>query len=67
LSCDQAVDLYGISKRSYGRIVEESGSTLVNQKYAVNVTRTRISEEQLEEIQHIINDTLLPIQSGRDW
>jgi hypothetical protein len=67
LSCEQTVDLYGISKRSYGRIVEESGSTLINQKYAVHVTRTRLSEEQLEEIQYILNDTLLPIQSGRDW
>jgi hypothetical protein len=66
LSCEQAVDLYGISKWSYGRIVEESGSTLINQKYAVYVTRTRLSEEQLEEILYIFNDTL-SIQSGRNW
>ena len=50
----------------YGRIVEDNGATLIDQKYAINVTRSVISEEKMEEIHTILND-ILPVQSGRNW
>ncbi len=58
LSCKEAIDLYDISQRSYGRIMKDDGSVLIDQKYALNVTRTKVSEEQIEEICGILGDFL---------
>jgi hypothetical protein len=58
--------IYAISKRTFDRITEDDGGTLVNQKYAINVTRKRISDEQKQEIQRILDD-ILRVQSGRNW
>ena len=66
LSCKEAIDLYDISQRSYGRIMKDDGSVLVDQKYALNVTRTKVSEEQIEEICGILGD-ILPVVSGRKY
>jgi chromosome segregation ATPase len=63
LSFKEVVDLYGISQQSYGRIMEDDGSTLTNQKYAINVTRQQISEDQIDDIKKILND-ILPVVSG---
>ena len=66
LSFSDAKKLYSISKRTYGRIVEDDGETLVGQRYAIGVTRTRISDEQKQEIARILDD-ILQVQSGRNW
>jgi hypothetical protein len=66
LSFSDAKKLYSISKRTYGRIVEDDGETLVGQRYAIGVTRTRISDEQKQEIARILDD-ILQVQTGRNW
>lgn len=63
---EQAISIYGLSERSYRRIQMEQGTTLTEQKYAINVKRQRVSERQREEIDKILDD-ILPIQSGRNW
>ena len=62
----KALEVFQISERSYGRIYEDVGNSLIQTKYAVGVKRTRVSQEQLEEIQRILED-ILPKQSGREW
>ena len=46
--------------------MEENGTILTNQKYQMQVKRTRISNDQKEEVKKILND-ILPVQSGRNW
>jgi hypothetical protein len=64
LSSEEAIGVYGISQRTFGRVMEDNGSTLVNQLYAINVTRSVVTQEQIDLIKKIIND-ILPVQSGR--
>ena len=66
LEQQKALEVFQISPRTYRRIKEEDGNSLVETKYSVGVTRTRVSQEQLEEIQRILDD-ILPKQSGREW
>ena len=66
LAKETAMDYFDISSRSYKRIVEEEGNSLLEVKYTVNVERNRITKEQIEEIRHILDD-ILPKQSGREW
>lgn len=63
---EYGIELYKISNRTYDRVMEDDGTTLVEQKYAINVERERISETQKEEIKKILDD-ILPIQSGRKY
>ena len=65
LSFSNTKKLYSISKRIYGRIVEDDGETLVGQRYTIGVTRTRISDEQKQEITRILD--IFQVQSGRNW
>jgi transposase len=66
LSQEDAQNIYGISTRTYKRVMNEDGNVLVEQKYKSEVTRKRISDEQLKEVKEILNQ-ILPVQSGRDW
>jgi len=66
LAKETAMDYFDISSRSYKRIVEEEGNSLLEVKYTVNVECNQITKEQIEEIQHILDD-ILPKQSGREW
>ena len=66
LSIEDAMATYLISKRTYNRIIEEEDSEVVSHKYAIDVKRERITEEQKEEIKRILDD-ILPKQSGRDY
>ena len=43
-----------------------NGITLTEQKYAINVVRPQISEDQKTEITRIL-DNILPFQSGRRY
>ena len=47
------MEFFGISKRTLDRIFEDPGNKLVETKYAVNVKRERVTQEQLAEIQKI--------------
>jgi cell division protein FtsB len=62
----KALEVFQISARTYGRIHEDIGNSLIETKYTVGVTKTRVSQEQIEEIQRILDD-ILPKQSGREW
>ena len=66
LSEEQAQNIYGISDRTYKRVLDEDGSILVELKYKPDVTRKRISDSQLIEAKEILDD-LIPVQSGRDF
>ena len=66
LSQDQAKRIYGISDRTYRRVMKGNGSILTEQKYTPNVTRKRVTEDQLKEAKEILDD-ILPVQSGRDF
>lgn len=66
LEIQTALQYFGVSKRSYSRIMQENGNTLVETKYTVNVQRDRVTAEQRAEIQRILDD-ILPKQSGREW
>jgi len=46
--------------------LENDNKTLLDQNYAINVVRNRISFEQKQEIERILDD-ILPVQSGRNW
>ena len=63
---EKSINLYGISKRTYNRIIKEKDSEIVSRKYAIEVTRERITSEQKQEIIKILDD-ILPIQSGRNY
>jgi hypothetical protein len=66
LSFKEAKEFYSISKRTFGRVQQDDGGTFMNQLYAINNTKTRITTEQMEEIKRILAD-ILPVQSGRNW
>jgi hypothetical protein len=66
LSQEEAQRIYGVSARTYGRVLEENGSILVEQRYKSNVIRKRITDDQLKEVKEIVNQ-ILPVQSGRDY
>lgn len=66
LALPTALEFFGISRRTYQRIQEDIGNNLMEVKYTIGVTRTRVSEQQLADIQRILDD-ILPKQSGRDW
>ncbi len=66
LEQQKALEIFQISARTYRRIGEDIGNSLMETKYTVGVTRTKVSQEQLEEIQRILDD-ILPKQSGREW
>ena len=57
--------IFFISLRTYNRIKEDQKNTLVETKYTLRVSQTRVSKEQLEEVQRILED-ILPKQSG-EW
>ena len=57
---------YGISKRTYSRLVKQEDPEIVSRKYAIGVTREKITQEQRKEIKKILDD-ILPIQSGRNY
>jgi hypothetical protein len=62
----QMMDYYDISESNYYLIMKGDGSTLVEQRYAIDVKRPRITEDQKEEIRRILDD-ILPFQSGRSY
>ena len=62
----KVLEVFQISERSYWRILGDTRNSLIETKYSVGVTRTKIKQEQLEEIQRILDD-IIPKQSGREW
>jgi hypothetical protein len=66
LETQPALEFFGISLRTFNRIKEDSTNSLLEIKYTVGVTRSRVSQEQLDEIKRILED-ILPKQSGRDF
>ena len=46
--------------------MEKDGAILVEQKYAPNITRKRVSYEQLTGVKRILEE-IPPVQSGRNW
>ena len=66
LSKEEALEIYGTSRLSYFRALNGGGSVLLDQKYAHNVKRAKVSQIQLDEARKILDD-ILPVQSGRNW
>ncbi len=66
LSMDDSMTIYGISKRTYNRLVEQKDPEIVARKYGIGVTRERITQEQRLEITRNL-DVIIPVQSGGNY
>jgi hypothetical protein len=66
LSMEDSMTVYGISKRTYNRVLEQEDPEIVSRKYGIGVTREQITQEQRQEITRILDD-ILPVQSGRNY
>lgn len=66
ITMEEAISSYGVSKRTYNRVLEQEDPEIVSRKYGIGVKREKITPEQRQEITRILDD-ILPVQSGRNY